>query len=434
MTETTWQKEECNPGRDYMLGKNPYVKYDDHEVIIATIVDGLRKFIHAEPAVRLTLDAENSDPERAILAIPFESDQESILQNFARMIYQSVMGYYISASPKTSHFGISNLLLEGNQNSLLRREMEKLITQFQSRNDMAGRLIQNVTLVGKYAVPEPGETFLSETIKKGLDIHVGYRIHATGENVNCTQIFLPIQTGSEIINQIYYNIERVLHHSFVSYDENGEGYLKITDTLIFKDLAELLKRSKVKELTRNKILNNLQFDTITKQESEEEKKQLIGDRLYDMLNHIQDTKLKEATDRSRDLYTANIKSTVGISQTQIDQTRAAQIPERSSVAQDVSAEMPVAVETAPVAAQSATGQIAKTKPTPARSFKRRSRPETGSSSRRKFQKIELTQDELSQGNVQVPEPPKENLRVPTPRKPRRITRIRPEEVGAPGKK
>ncbi|MBU2512492.1 hypothetical protein KJ966_14245 [bacterium] len=427
MTETTWQKEECSPGRDYMLGRNPYVKYDDHEAIITTIVDGLRKFIHAEPAVRLTLDAENSDAERAILAIPFESDQESILLNFARIIYQSTMGYYISASPRTSHFGISNLLLEGNHNSLLRREMEKLIAQFQSRDDMAGRLIQNVTLVGKHAVPEPGETFLSETIRKGLDIHVGYRIHATGGNVNCSQIFLPIQTGSEIINQIYYNIERILHHSFVSYDENGESYLKITDTLIFKDLCELLKRSKTKELTRNKILNNLQFDTITKQESEEEKKLIIGDRLYDMLNHIQDTKLKEATDRSRDLYTASMKSMAGISRVRIEHPAVMQIQAKPT-------EAPAVAASATEAQSTGAPQATEARQAPARPFRRQARPDSGSSSRRKFQKIELTQDELAIGKVQVPEPPRENLRVPSPRKPRRITRIRPEEVAVPGKK
>ncbi len=436
MTESIWHKEECSPGRHYMLGGDPYVKYDDQEAIIASIIEGLRQFIHAEPAVRLTLDSPKCDPERANLAIPFESDQEIILSNFAKMIYQSLMGYYISAPTKTSHFGISNLILEGEHNSLLRREMEKLISQFQTRNDMAGRLLQNITLVGKFAVPTPGETFLLDTIKQGLDIHVGYRIFATGENVNCTQIFLPIQAGAEIIDQIYYNIERILHHSFVAYDETGDSYLKVTDNLIFKDLGELLKRAKTKELTRNKILNNLQFDTITRRDAEEEVPLMLGDRLYDMLNHIQDTKLKEATDRSRDLYASCLQSTAELAQGRLLKTEAK--PRIAvSPAPQPSMEAPIApAEGQPVATAPTAGTPQAEAPQagapPARPFRRR--PAGGNvPGRRKFQKVELTEDELAAGSVQVPEPPKERTRVPTPKRARRITRIRPEEVGTPKK-
>ena len=433
MTDSIWHKEECGPGRSYMLGKDPYIKYDDKDVIIASIVEGLRQFIHAEPAVRLTMDSTKSDAERAVLAIPFESDQDIILLNFAKIIYQSLMGYYISAAPKTTHFGIANLLLEGNSNSLLRREMEKLIAQFQFRSDMAGRLIQNITLVGKQPVPEAGDTFLIDTIKEALDIHVGYRINATGENVNCSQIFLPLQTGSEIINQVYFNIEKILHHNFIAYDETSEGYLKISDTLIFKDLCGLLKRSKDKELTRNKILNDLQFDAITKRDSEEERQLLIGDKLYDMLNNIQDTKLKEATDRSRDLYAACMKSlgasmsaslTARAEKTQID---IAAIPETEMASDLGSGTLPPPVTTS-AATETATATAA---PLPDRPFKRKAPPTGDGSRRRKFQKVALTKDELSAGSAQVvPEPPKENLRVPAPRKTRRITRTRPEEVGA----
>jgi hypothetical protein len=429
MTESIWHKEECGPGRHYMLGGDPYVKYDDQETITASIVEGLRKFIHAEPAVRLTLDSPKCDSERANLAIPFESDHEIILNNFAKMIYQSLIGYYISAPTKTSHFGITNLLLEGEHNSLLRREMEKLISQFQTRNDMAGRLLQNITLVGKHAVPKPGDTYLMETIKQGLDIHVGYRIFSTGENVNCSQIFLPIQAGSEIIDQIYYNIERILHHSFVAYDETGDGYLKVTDNLIFKDLAQLLQRAKTKELTRNKILNNLQFDTVTKRDVEEAPKMLLGDRLYDVLNHIQDTKLKEATDRSRDLYTACLHSTAELAQGRLTRTEAKieiEAPEPSIEAKEAPT-----VQATPGMPPAETHQA---DAAPARPFKRRAPGGGDASKRRKFQKVELTQDELAAGSVQVPEPPKERTRVPSPKRARRITRIRPNEVGTPAKK
>ena len=155
MTETIWQRETCSPGREYMLGSDPYVKYDDKQEIIAKLTNNLKDFILAEPAVRITLDAPTVNPGRTILAIPFESDQEKILVNFANIIYQTLIGYYISAEPKSSHFGIANGILEGTTTSLLRREMEKLIEQFQNRSDIAGRLLNDVHITGKYQVPEP---------------------------------------------------------------------------------------------------------------------------------------------------------------------------------------------------------------------------------------------------------------------------------------
>lgn len=427
MTESIWQNESCNPGRRYMLGKDPYIKYDDSKSIKASIVEGLRKFIHTEPAVRLTIDSPKSEPERAILAIPFETDQELLLNNFAEIIYQSTMGYYISAAPQTSHFGIANLLLEGKHNSLLKREMEKLIGFFQSRPDMAGRLLQNITLIGKRPVPKAGETFLADTIREGLDIHVGYRIFATGVDVNCTQIFLPIETGAEIIEQIYDNIERILHHNFVAYDEAGDGYLKLTDTLIFKDLCNVLRRARTKELTRNKILNNLQFDTVTRKDPEQLEAPLPGDRLYDILNHIQDSKLKEAVDRSRDLYTACMERSGQMAASQLKQPQAkAQLAAAEQA--PASAEAETTAQEAPPKSEAAEGEAA----SPARKFQRRAPAQDGGR-RRRFQKVELTADELESAKVQVPEPPKSNVRVPAPKGPRRITRVRKEETGAPKK-
>jgi len=313
MSDSIWQRESCNPGRRYMLGKDPAVKYDDQETIISTIKEGLKEFIHSEAAVRLTLDTPLSNPERVTIAIPFEADQELIITNFAGIIYQSLMGYYISGEPQTTHFGITNLIIEGKFNSLLRREMEKLISQFQTRADIAGRLLRNVEIKSQIPVPKTGNLFLADTIKKGLDIHVGYRVVMTGENVNYSKLFLPLPTGDEIIDHIYYNLEQILHHNFVSYDETGDRYLNISDTLVFKDLEAILIRAKSKELTRNKILNNLQFNTIiNKEESTEQQNQLIGDRLYDYLNHIQDTKLKEATHQSRVLFQSYIEEAVHV--------------------------------------------------------------------------------------------------------------------------
>jgi hypothetical protein len=220
------------------------------------------------------------------------------------------MGYYISAEPKTSHFGISNLVLEGNLNSLLKREMEKLLVQIQERPDMAGRLLANVELSSNVPVPEPGDIFLADTIRKGLDIHIGYRIFITGTDINYTKIFIPLTAGKEIIDLIYYNLEQILHHNFIAYDESGDRYLSVSETLIFKDLEATLKRAKSKEMTRNKILNNLQFNTIEKHKLAPELEMLAGDSLYDFLNHIQDTKLQQATEQSRELYVSYLQEAV----------------------------------------------------------------------------------------------------------------------------
>lgn len=315
MTETIWQRETCSPGREYMLGTDPCIKYDDKQEIIALLKNNLKNFIQAEPAVRITLDAPTINPGRTILAIPFESDQDKILDNFASIIYQTLIGYYISAEPNSSHFGIANGALEGKTTSLLRREMEKLIEYFQNRSDIAGRLLSDVRITGKYQVPEPGDVFLADTIKKGLDIHVGYRIFSVGENVNCSRIFLPLNTGQEIINHIYYNIERILHQNFVTYDENSDEYLKITDSLVFKELESLITRSQGKDMTRKKIIDNLQFNTVFTPQIEssatEQAQVEFNDKLYDLLNQIQDEKYKSVGQNSRDLYTSFLQNNVG---------------------------------------------------------------------------------------------------------------------------
>ncbi|MCP4750293.1 MAG: hypothetical protein GY866_05340 [Proteobacteria bacterium] len=394
MSESIWQRENCGPGREYMLGKELHVKFDDRETIMAAIIEGLKEFVHSEPAVRLTLDTPLSNPERAIIAIPFESDQELILTNFAHTIYQSLQGYYISAEPKTTHFGIANLLLEGKLNSLLRREMEKLISQFQNRSDMAGRLMENVKLVGKLPVPKPGNIFLSETVKKGLDIHVGYRVYAIGSNVNYTKIFLPMETGSEILEHVYYNLEQMLHHNFVAYDETGDDYLTVSETLVFKELEAILRRAKSKELTRNKIINKLQFNTVLKTEIDPAEEPLLGDRVYDFLNHIQDTKLKDATVHSRELLIAYLQeASLALQHPQAPEDKAEEVEEKPK---------------------------RRTRPA------RRVRPGTAEAAPRQRpmrRPLEVKPEEKLQAEsgkdrnqVRVPTPPDEELRVPVPQK------------------
>ncbi len=306
MATNSWQNQNCGSGRNYLLGSDPHIRYDDDITIISKITEGLREFIHSEPAVRLTLDTPKGLCERSIIAIPFSMDQELVLFNFATLIFQSLMAYYVNADPNSSHHGISNRVMEGNMNSLLRREMEKLINQFQARNDMAGHLLKNLKMVGERPVPEADNVHLAEVVCKVLDIHAGYRILAKGVNVNCSRIFIPVSTGTDIIALVYRNIEQMMLHNFVSFDETGNQYLRITESLVYRDLESILRRSKEKENTRRKILNNLQVNTIVTKDLKIQYHSPTQDQLYDILNQVQDTKIRKATEKSNVLYSTNV--------------------------------------------------------------------------------------------------------------------------------
>ena len=393
MSESIWQRSDCSPGRNYMLGTDPYVKFDDQETIIESIKESLRSFLHIKAAVRLTLDTELSNPERAIIAVPLQADDEQILSNFAQLLYQSVLGYYLSAEPRSSHFGIANVLLEGKLNSLYKREAEKLMGQLQERPDMAGRLLSHVEMVNKVPVPKPGDLFLSETIKKGLDIHIGFRIFIAGSDINYTKIFLPIEGGQDIIDHVYYNLEQILHHNFVTYDETGERYLSLSETLIFKDLEATLKRAKSKEITRNKILNNLQFSTIEKRKIAPDLEMLDGDSLLDLLNQIQDTKLQKATEQSRELYVTYLREAVHA----LDEMPEEEASEANEEIANAESMEPVR-RTRAGSAQHPGDIASASQVQPQRSAPGLPQGENNS----------------LRGRVQVPQPPSENLRVPSP--------------------
>lgn len=301
MSESIWHRESCNPGREYQLARNIHIKYDDQDTIISRIVEALKQYVSVEAAVRLVIDTELCSPERAVIAVPFEANEDLIMANFAATMYHSLMGYYVSGEPKSSHFGLSNLVIEGQVNSLVRRELEKLFTQFQSRDDIAGRLLRNVKFDIEDA-PASGDNYMQETLKKGLDIELGFRLVAYGPQINAGTIFVPVTDGAGIVDRVYYNLEQIIHQNFVAYDESGDDYLKVTDTLIFKELSQILSRAKSKENTRKKILDNLVFSTIFTEDPTQLHGALIGDSLYDTINKIQEEKLQEASQRSRELF------------------------------------------------------------------------------------------------------------------------------------
>ncbi|MDT8445287.1 MAG: hypothetical protein RRB13_00155 [bacterium] len=311
MSDCAWHVESCGTGRQYMLGSEAAeIRFSDEEAVIDQIEANIRPFLFAEPAIRLVLDTPLANPERVVLSIPCLSDENKIIRNFAKSIYTSIMGYYYSADPKSSHFGIANTILSGQGNSLLMREMERHFAQGQTRPDMAARVLDGVVLSTENQVPTPGRNYLDETLAKGLNIYVGYRIHAQGETINHAQMFLPLDSGQEIIDLVYYNLEQILNQNFLAYDESGSQYLEINESLVFKELGSILERSRLKENTRKKILNNIQFNTVFTKDPRKAIGEQVGDSLYDALNKVQDERLKAATEVSSSLYAAvMVKST-----------------------------------------------------------------------------------------------------------------------------
>ncbi len=51
----------------------------------------------------------------------------------------------------------------------------------------------------------------------------------------------------------------MLKQSFITYDEVGDTYLKMTETLIFRELEALINRTKTKQNTRRKLLADIDF-------------------------------------------------------------------------------------------------------------------------------------------------------------------------------
>jgi len=326
MSTTLWHTENCGDGRQYMLGhETAEVKYPDQAAIIQKIEEGIRPHLFAEPAIRLTLDAEAADPERVILSIPCDSDQDLIIQNFAQSIYTSIMGYYASAEPRTSHFGISHSILDGQFNSLLRREIERHFSQIQSRPEMAARVLEGVGIQAQVPNINKEQNQLSETLSKGLNIYVGYRIHAFGELINNAQMFVPMQGGEEIIELVYSNIEQLISQNFLSYDESGDKYLEISDTLIFKELASILQRSRLKENTRKKILNHLGGNQFFLSTDQPQEGSVHGDSLYDTLNNVQEVKLQAAALASSKLYASVVVKSAAMAPTEVG-TKNAKLP------------------------------------------------------------------------------------------------------------
>ena len=301
-TEFEFHRQFCSGGRSYFLGKDIYTRYREIDKIKKLIKENIRQYILIDAAVRITLDTPDVEGERLIISTPFLADSDVIISNIVDLLYTNLQSYYISANNKLVHYGISNIVMEGFDSSALRRELELVCNSISRRQDIAGRALIKVNFENIQHIMRKKFLFSSALTDK-LDIHLGYRIVLYGNNINSQNFFIPIMNDNGVLQQIYNNLETILHHNFVTYDENAQqGYLRLSNNLIMKEMVSLLRRAKDKENIRKKIIHGIKFSTVLTNDPLKRYGELAGDYVYDTINQVDNKSLMEASDRSRALY------------------------------------------------------------------------------------------------------------------------------------
>ena len=314
--ESEFNRQFCGDGRNYILGKDLYIRYVETAKIRKLIAENIREYIFIDAAVRVTVDAVDSESERLVISIPCNVDYSGIIANIADLIFNNIYGYYITADPKINHYGIANTIMEGFDSSTLRREIEVICKNLWGRADICGRFINGIQFE-KDKLPHEKNFAFSDVMKERIDIHTGYRLLLYGPKMHNSTFFIPVIGSEMIIKQIYYNMEMILHHNFVTYDETADQtYLRLSAPLIMKELQALLRRAKNKENVRKKIVNNVKFATVITNDPVKRYGEIAGDYVYDTINQIDNKYLVDASDRSRALYdTLSIKTAVSVDET-----------------------------------------------------------------------------------------------------------------------
>ncbi len=306
---TSWRLPQRGPGRLYQQPDELIVneKFDQIQEYVQTIAAELKTFLQLETAVRFLVDGPNTQPLVSVVSVPFEGEQDTIYSNFATLIYYQLWGYYLSADPKSTHHGLTTVVLDGYENSLVRRETEKFLDLITTRHELGGRAMKNYHMACD--IPQfKRDVYLKETINRVLDIHLGVRLFTYGEGVERKTIFMPISAGAEAVDRIYYNLEHIIHQNLVAYDEVHDHYLPVSEELILRELESLLERSLRKGNTRKKLVNGLKLHTVLLEDPAMNNHISLADLYYDKINRID--LLEEASQRSRDMFaTALIRST-----------------------------------------------------------------------------------------------------------------------------
>jgi hypothetical protein len=319
MTESMqWHKSVHSPGRLYQCPQDLIPRYEEVQHIVDRIRGNLKAFLQLETSVRLLLDGDRVNPVTSVIAVPFEGDQDKIYENLGLIIFQQLWGYYLAADPKGTHHGLTNLVFDGNETAMLRRETEKFLRILHTRNDLAHRVMSGYHMACEMP-PFERDVYMKETTEKHVDIHLGVRMYTYGEGVNRVTMFLPIREGKEAIDRIYYNIEHIIHQNLVSYDEIHDHYLPVSEELVLRELEAVLLRARHKGNTRKKIINGLTMNTVLMEDPTMIHHISLADMYYDKLNRID--LLDEAAARSVDMFNTNLIRNTEIAMAVTDVTK-----------------------------------------------------------------------------------------------------------------
>ena len=295
---------EPRPDGSIYLRPEDYVpRYVEAKPLIEQIVKSLPNFIQVESAIRLVVEGSNINKAIANISVPFGKEDDDIYYELGRLVYDQLWGYYMSADPKSTHHGLTHLVYDGNETSLLRRETEKFLKTLPTRTDLAGRLVQNYHMAFDTA-PFQRDNYLRDTISKVLTMHFGVRIFTYGYGALRHNIFLPIHGGKNAIERIYYNIEHIIHQNLATYDELHDNYLPVSEELVYRELESLVNRSRKKVNTRRKIIDGLKARAVLVDDPAKVHTLQLADLYYDKINRID--LLDEASTRSRDLFATSL--------------------------------------------------------------------------------------------------------------------------------
>jgi hypothetical protein len=301
--ETSYHASPHGPGRLYQCPQDLTPRYEEVQHIVDRIRANLKAFLHVETSVRLLLDGERVNPVTTVISVPFEGDQDKIYENLGLIIFQQMWGYYLAADPKGTHHGLTNLVFDGNETAILRRETEKFLRVLHTRNDLAHRVMNGYHMACEMP-PFERDVYMKETTSSQMDIHLGVRLYTFGEGVNRVTMFLPIREGKEAIDRIYYNIEHIIHQNLVTFDETHDHYLPVSEELVLRELESVLLRARNKGNTRKKIVNGLTMNTVLMEDPTMIHHISLADLYYDKLNRID--LLDEAAARSRDTFNTHL--------------------------------------------------------------------------------------------------------------------------------
>ncbi len=285
-----------------MDADNLYIRFDDLKIILDNIKENIKPVVSIDPSALLSLSSHNGFKERIVLKVPFDISRDTILQNIAALVLRKFVHYYFNSDIRSSHHGISIKALEGFSNSALFKETEFILEQLSTRNDIAGSVIKNVSVNISETSERTEKTYIVNSIKKVLDIKIGCRIFYSQRSLSSQHCFIPIQAGEQIVNQLYCNIESILLHNYVHYDEINHGYLNLTSTLLYKDIGQILKRAKTKINTRKKVLANLS-PYLTNDGIKS-----VEDSFYDRFSTLLENKVNGKITRSENLYQSYLHS------------------------------------------------------------------------------------------------------------------------------